>query len=712
MSTTSIANSQTVDDKKKQPTAEEEQQNVQERKDSVEVRKENVEESKDNIEDRQLKVESCVLSTSTQDSQTTDIQQLDNVMHDFQQFSSQITARLSAASDKQKSLRLENQQLRAEVQKLTEEKDNAEQKIINDRAQWDEQVKILKERFEDADRNIAEVVEVRKENEELWKKLMVCDEWGAKITTLQSELVMAEKTYEKYLNIGLENKNLRAELQKIEEDRATAQQFLHQKFRELEGASRSSTQSFENGATQIMHAGNGVSVEEKLNVKGTKEGMQDGEAKPGYVLNGTNTNEAQDLQSELRKSRQVRHALEMKVMDLGNLNETRKKFAEDLEKENMRLKKDSDTQGAKHRKEMDALKAKYQKEIAGIEMTIDEPRALRKENERLKVEIKALKKKNEGANNATKEAGTLKEQLKDMKAERDALRRELKDAEARLVMGSRPPSTLGDKIVPEQMGQSIVFVVPKQMGQSTGSIAPKQVEQSLSQELCTVKEELAGALNLKDGLRKRCVDLESEIAELNDGVAKDNLVNSLRAEISGLHSQVSGLERDRDIKAPLAEKGAAVRMRFLAQAENVIKGYSRDELDSAVVQLGNAAAHRGDGEADAALFQAGFLLKSSYGAQFENVYNASVEEYLKCSPRWKKVFDLNATVRSSIQSGASSEIQRAKYHRLVFDWSVLNCIVEESDEAAALLEQLEAVTDEIVQLDLVRGGRRLGRFVN
>ena len=60
------------------------------------------------------------------------------------------------------------------------------------------------------------------------------------------------------------------------------------------------------------------------------------------------------------------------------------------------------------------------------------------------------------------------------------------------------------------------------------------------------------------------------------------------------------LKEERDLKEPLVLIGMHIRLRFLEQAKELVWYERKDKLDKAIVELGNQAAHAGNGEADAA----------------------------------------------------------------------------------------------------------------
>jgi hypothetical protein len=103
--------------------------------------------------------------------------------------------------------------------------------------------------------------------------------------------------------------------------------------------------------------------------------------------------------------------------------------------------------------------------------------------------------------------------------------------------------------------------------------------------------------------------------------------------------------------------GVAIRKRFLEQARSVLPGrvyISEDEKvfetwgspEKAVIDLGNAAAHFGNSEADAALFAYGYLEGREYEALFKAIYQLKQNPSRFYAPYLRKLRDCEATIRT------------------------------------------------------------------
>jgi hypothetical protein len=195
---------------------------------------------------------------------------------------------------------------------------------------------------------------------------------------------------------------------------------------------------------------------------------------------------------------------------------------------------------------------------------------------------------------------------------------------------------------------------------------------------------LKGALDKLEQYKQKCAGLEQEIRDLNG-----------RAHIKKFHDQIAELKKGWGMKTPLLQTGAAVRMRFLAQASKTKVDPIKRRANRAIIEQGNDAAHRADGKADAALFHAGFLPISEDASTFEAVYNLPVDDYMACTPRWQRLLDLQAMVLTRKSDSASLE----NYHQLRQKLAALGLGIEESDEAEDLLAGLKEEVDAIVEDD-------------
>jgi len=125
---------------------------------------------------------------------------------------------------------------------------------------------------------------------------------------------------------------------------------------------------------------------------------------------------------------------------------------------------------------------------------------------------------------------------------------------------------------------------------------------------------------------------------------------------------------------PLLLVGVAIRKRFLEQARPLLPPYvspMEDESscensrvwgdgDKAIINLGNAAAHSGNLDADAALFTCGFVDEEKYvghnidliyGELFEAIYQLKPKPSSKYGPYLRKMRNLEATVLATNLNG-------------------------------------------------------------
>lgn len=80
----------------------------------------------------------------------------------------------------------------------------------------------------------------------------------------------------------------------------------------------------------------------------------------------------------------------------------------------------------------------------------------------------------------------------------------------------------------------------------------------------------------------------------------------------------------------MVQIGTAIRLRCFEQARLKIEACAQNHLDSARIENGNVAAHHGNGDADAALLQSGFLHRAY--AKFSRI---SVKMYQLEAAAWK-----------------------------------------------------------------------------
>ncbi len=212
--------------------------------------------------------------------------------------------------------------------------------------------------------------------------------------------------------------------------------------------------------------------------------------------------------------------------------------------------------------------------------------------------------------------------------------------------------------------------------------------------------------NEKDSLSK-----ELEITE--DKLHKLKLRTSRQAKvIKDLKSEVSDLERDRDLKAPILQIGLDIRLRNLEHAAEMVPKIPRDEIDGAIIMNGNNAVHRANGAVDTAIFQAGLVpddYMECFEAIFEEIYMVAPSQYGGWCPKVLRLIDCRATIKTvkAFRRHASldlrEELCEIESKLLELHNSMGQRSFERSKVVNDLIEQLELLTSGIVEADRARG---------
>jgi chromosome segregation ATPase len=243
--------------------------------------------------------------------------------------------------------------------------------------------------------------------------------------------------------------------------------------------------------------------------------------------------------------------------------------------------------------------------------------------------------------------------------------------------------------------------------------------------------------NARDRYREKYEDAKSDIRDLNNevkglkgdkhslnkrlDVAEDELsdaqarINRQAKTIKDLKAEISALERDRDLKAPILQIGVDVRLRNLEHARDTVLEVSRGELDRAIIMNGNIAAHRANAAVDAAIFQAG-LVSDEYMEEakyvFKRMYQVEPSNYGCWSPKVLRMIDCQATVMSvkAIRRRNASFELREEHSEisdrlLELHTSMGRREFEADEEVDELIEKMELLTTEIVEMDRTRGGK-------
>ncbi|KAF7897595.1 hypothetical protein EAF00_005823 [Botryotinia globosa] len=209
------------------------------------------------------------------------------------------------------------------------------------------------------------------------------------------------------------------------------------------------------------------------------------------------------------------------------------------------------------------------------------------------------------------------------------------------------------------------------------------------------KEEVEYYKKKRNALRDRLESVEASLEKMTDKYA------SMLCSRDAVRQNYQGLKKRHDIREPLVKIGADIRLRFLDQARETALGISRCEADMALRTNGNVAAHRVNAAADAALFK-GNLIPEEYEEEaeeiFEKFYNHKSSAYPFFDGVSERQNDCEATLSTITKSSVSATLRE--------EWRVFwNRIVGGPDnERKILIEELETLTDEIV--DLERSSRR------
>ena len=142
-------------------------------------------------------------------------------------------------------------------------------------------------------------------------------------------------------------------------------------------------------------------------------------------------------------------------------------------------------------------------------------------------------------------------------------------------------------------------------------------------------------------------------------------------------------------------------------------GIERGEIDFALIADGNAAAHKGNAVADAAVFKAGLFPEDSLRETrrvFMALYSVDHSRFDLYSTKMARVFSYRATMNAlkPTKRGSDSIMQRTDYQLIeLILHGKISSLSKKDFQTDPGVEQLilraERLTDEIVQIE--RGGR-------
>ncbi|KAL3419387.1 hypothetical protein PVAG01_09609 [Phlyctema vagabunda] len=192
-----------------------------------------------------------------------------------------------------------------------------------------------------------------------------------------------------------------------------------------------------------------------------------------------------------------------------------------------------------------------------------------------------------------------------------------------------------------------------------------------------------------------------------EGTRVRSLSSQLKAkdvEMTVLKSKIAELEETQPSLEPLAEIGAAIRTRFMHQARQMVTG---EPSNRETIKRGNAAAHRADGRADAALLNGDYMTKADFSRMssvFKNLYKQNPMDYGSWPQKILDAIDCEATIRTTLsikrQLGSMPQRLQAseqmdelwrKFEALDFD------TFEKNRDVQWRLDRLKLLTEEIVE---------------
>jgi hypothetical protein len=447
------------------------------------------------------------------------------------------------------------------------------------------------------------------------------------------------------------------------------------------------------------------------------------------------------LQDEVRS---LKHESEKKDRDLKTAKNKAKdayaeaellksKNAEKLQRELQELRKELNAQHELRfmelRHECDEIEGQRQKATSDL-------RKLRELHERLKGE------KKESQKNLHLEKGKLANLMRlsdTYKSERDKYcmiiglekaatnqaKSRVQDLERRLASERRSQNTLNAQLSQSNFENESLRtqVASRSSSQDTAARYNRLLNEHrrLKRDYDRVVEEQEDARDLErevDELRALRVSSKTELNKTRSdlSIAKARISNQSET-ITELTEEVSRLESDRDILAPIVKIGVDIRLRYLEDAREIALGIPRGDIDRAVIMNGNNAAHRANGVADAVLFKQELIPDENLidaKRIFEDLYCNPPSNYTCCTPKVDKMLDCRATIRTvkAVNNGTGSVDQRDEHMEIVnqlvkMHKDMSNDKFEQDEGVGELIEKLVQLTDEIVEVDRSRyNGRR------
>lgn len=392
-----------------------------------------------------------------------------------------------------------------------------------------------------------------------------------------------------------------------------------------------------------------------------------------------------------------------KDVALKNANAARNEMAKVKTKHAEHTKK-LQTQASDYKKKYDTLQASYKGEMQGHTIAVEEAREVRKEHQKLLVENKGLRKK-------------VASKLEEHTEELDGLKDAKKMLESRVLMLEIQVKSLEEDI--EEVGKILTLKIQRnaELAGRNHELAEKNVKlEAYSADLKACNEFKA---DLETDKTWRELSPAQKTDHEPDGLMCSNEVEAIyKAEAARyaqlqeqnieLMKQLTKLEEELELKAPLVEKAIDIRMRFAVQARKVLFGETKDGNDIALIRAGNDAAHRADGIADEAMFLLGLHKNWSLWTQtFEKLYGTKPGNYNCLAPDLRKVYDCKASLlvlrKSQPLSGHGVEGWRRNAGKLIRiiseEYRTDNYKAGESVYVKGLVKDLQGWTTRLVNED-------------
>lgn len=239
-----------------------------------------------------------------------------------------------------------------------------------------------------------------------------------------------------------------------------------------------------------------------------------------------------------------------------------------------------------------------------------------------------------------------------------------------------------------------------------------QQHERVQNELRKEKTEVETLKDSQQKLRKEFDDLTGQLCDARTKIKeKARTIKTLKDELKEQRDTAASKER-------LVDIGAAIRIRFLEQAREKIYDISRRDLDLAIIEEGNSAAHRANGVADKALFENDLIPEDSLTdlkETFKDLYHPDHDAYDLEYVNSEVLQDYRATLRTLQARDRCYEASdlRAEFYDLDIEISnAMACFdrfkgdMDQDSYMDGKIEELEELTDRIVHLERSNNFRR------